>query len=481
MFEASELIPLLPEMIVLTMACVVLIVDLYISEQRRGIIQILSLATLIFAALATLRVHDGDSIIETQRLLSGTFVRDQMGDILKLFVYLVMGMVFVYAKTYLRDRNLYKGEFFVLCLFGTLGMMVMISAGSMLSLYLGLELLALSTYALVALDRNNPMASESAMKYFVLGALASGMLLYGMSMIYGATGSLDLLAIQASVAGAADSVVLAFGLTFVVVGLAFKFGAVPFHMWVPDVYQGSPTAVTLFISSAPKLAAFALAIRLLSDGLIGQLQNWQLMLVLLSVASLAVGNVVAIAQTNIKRMLAYSTVSHVGFIFMGILAGTEAGFEAAMFYAIVYSMMSVGAFAVVIVVSRAGFEAENLEDYKGLAQRSPWLALMMMMILASLAGFPPFVGFFAKLQVVKAAVDADLVWLAVVSVVFAVVGAFYYLRVIKLMYMDEPDTSEPVTTGSDVGAVLSANGLVQLALGIFPGPLIALCAAAFPG
>ncbi len=479
MFDVSELIPMLPEMIVLGMTCVILIVDLYISPQRRGIIQILSLATLVFAALATLRIHTDETIIETQRLLSGTFVRDQMGDILKLFVYLVVGMVFVYAKTYLRDRDLYKGEFFVLCLFGTLGMMVMISAGSLLSLYLGLELLALSTYALVALDRNNSLASEAAMKYFVLGALASGMLLYGMSMIYGATGSLDLLAINTAVAGAADSVVLAFGLTFIVVGLAFKFGAVPFHMWVPDVYQGAPTAVTLFLSSAPKLAAFALSIRLLNDGLIGQLQNWQLMLVLLAIASLAIGNVVAIAQTNIKRMLAYSTVSHVGFMFLGILAGTEAGFEAAMFYAIVYSMMAAGAFGVVIVLSRAGFEAENLDDYKGLSQRSPWLALMMLMLLASLAGFPPFVGFFAKLQVVKAAVDAGFVWLAVVSVVFAVIGAFYYLRLIKLMYMDEPETAEPVSAGTDVGAVLSANGIAQLALGMFPGPLIAICAAAF--
>lgn len=481
MFDPNELIPLLPEMIVLGMACLILVVDLYISPQRRGIIQILSLATLVFAAIATLRIHNGEGVVETQRLLSGTFVRDQMGDILKLFVYLVVGMVFVYAKTYLRQRNLYKGEFFVLCLFGTLGMMVMISAGSMLSLYLGLELLALSTYALVALDRNNALASESAMKYFVLGALASGMLLYGMSMIYGATGSLDLMVIQSAVAGASDSVFLAFGLTFIVVGLAFKFGAVPFHMWVPDVYQGSPTAVTLFLSSAPKLAAFALTIRLLNDGLIGQLQNWQMMLVVLAVASLAIGNVVAIAQTNIKRMLAYSTISHVGFIFLGILSGTPAGFEAAMFYAIVYSLMAAGAFAVVIVLSREGFEAENLEDYKGLSQRSPWLALMMLMLVASLAGFPPFVGFFAKLQVVKAAVDADLVWLAVVSVVFAVIGAFYYLRLIKIMYMDDPDSTAAPTTGTDVGVVLSANGLAQLALGIFPGPLIAICAAAFPG
>ncbi|MEM9531243.1 MAG: NADH-quinone oxidoreductase subunit NuoN [Pseudomonadota bacterium] len=478
-FDVLELVPLMPEIIVLTMASIVLLVDLYISPQRRGIIQILSLATLVLAALATLRLHTGETAIETQRLMNGTFVRDQMGDVLKVFVYLTVGIVFVYAKTYLRDRNLYKGEFFVLCLFGTLGMMVMISAGSLLSLYLGLELLALSTYALVALDRNNPLASESAMKYFVLGALASGMLLYGMSMIYGATGSLDLATIREQVASSADSVVLGFGLVFIVVGLAFKFGAVPFHMWVPDVYQGSPTAVTLFLGTAPKLAAFALAIRLLDNGLIGQLGNWQLMLVMLAIASLAIGNIVAIAQTNIKRMLAYSTISHVGFMFLGILAGTDEGYEAAMFYAIVYALMAAGAFGVVILMSRAGFEAEELEDYKGLSQRNPWYALMMLMLLASLAGFPPFVGFFAKLQVVKAAVGADLAWLAVVAVAFAVLGAFYYLRLIKLMYMDEPETSEPVQPAADLGAVLSLNGLAQLVLGIFPGPLIAICAAAF--
>ncbi|MDJ0655420.1 MAG: NADH-quinone oxidoreductase subunit NuoN [Xanthomonadales bacterium] len=480
MFELSELNALLPEILVLTLTCVILLVDLYGSEQRRGLIHLLSIATLVFAAIATLRIHEPGQTVESEILLNGTLVRDQMGDVLKLFVYLVMGLVFVYSKGYLRDRNLFKGEFFVLCLFGMLGMMVMISAANMLTLYLGLELLALSTYALVALDRDNRLASESAMKYFVLGALASGMLLYGMSMIYGATGSLDLSEIAEGVRGASgDNLVLAFGLTFIVVGLAFKFGAVPFHMWVPDVYHGSPTAVTLFIGSAPKLAAFALAIRLLDDGLGGLHGFWQSMLILLAVASLAIGNIVAIAQTNIKRMLAYSTISHVGFIFLGLLAGTQEGYEAAMFYAIVYAMMAAGAFGVVILLSRAGFEAEDLDDYRGLNQRSPWFAFVMLMLMASLAGFPPFVGFFAKLQVVKAAVNADLVWLAVLSVVFAVIGAFYYLRVIKLMYMDEPTTDEPLRAPVDLGTVLSANGLAQLILGMFPGPLIAICAAAF--
>ena len=479
-FQVSELGLLLPEILILSLTCVILVVDLYISDARRGLIHLLALATLVFAAIATLRIHTGGEAIESQYLLSGTFVRDQMGDVLKLFVYLVMGVVFVYAKEYLRERKLFCGEFYVLCLFGVLGTMVMISAASLLSLYLGLELLALSTYALVALDRDSKLAAEAAMKYFVLGALASGMLLYGMSMIYGATGSLDLGEIATAVMHSrGDDLVLAFGLTFMVVGIAFKFGAVPFHMWIPDVYQGAPTAVTLFIGSVPKLAAFALAIRLLDNGLSGLHGHWQSMLIVLAVLSLAIGNVVAIAQSNIKRMLAYSTISHVGFLLLGILTGTPDGYRAAMFYTIVYALMAAGAFGVIILLSRAGFEAEELDDFKGLNQRSPWFAGVMLMLMGSLAGFPPFVGFFAKLQVVKAAVDADLVWLAVVAVGFAVIGAFYYLRVIKLMYMDEAESDKPIRPPVDLSAVLSANGLLQLVLGVFPGPLIAIFAAAF--
>jgi NADH-quinone oxidoreductase subunit N len=477
--ELNEFAPLLPEILVLMLTCTILVTDLYISEQRRGMVHLLALATLVLGAIATLRLHT-EGPIDSLLVLNGTFVRDQMGDVLKLFVFLVMGAVFVYARQYLRDRSMFKGEFYVLCLFGTLGMMIMISAASLLSLYLGLELLALSSYTLVALDRDNPVASEAAMKYFVLGALASGMLLYGMSMIYGATGSLDLATINAAVVNlAGDDLVLAFGLVFMVVGMAFKLGAVPFHMWVPDVYQGSSTAVTVFLGTAPKLAAFAMFVRVLDGGLSGLHEHWQSMLVVLAVASLAIGNVVAIAQTNLKRMLAYSTISHVGFLLLGILAGTREGYEAAMFYAIVYAIMSAGAFGMIIVLSRQGFEAEELDDFKGLNQRSPWYAFMMLLIIASLAGFPPLVGFLAKLQVLKAAVGADMVWLAVVAVVFAIVGAFYYLRIIKLMYMEDAEVDDPIRPPVDLAAVLSANGMVQLLLGIFPGPLIALCAAAF--
>ncbi len=477
-FDTAQLIPLLPEIIVLTLTCVILCVDLYIKPSRRGMVHFFSLATLVFAAIATMRSHQAGAI-DAQLVLSNTFVRDQMGDVLKLFMYLVVGTVFFYSRKYNHERNLLTGEFYSLCLFGMLGMMIMISAANLLSLYLGLELFSLSTYALVALDRDNRAASESAMKYFVLGAIASGMLLYGMSMLYGATGSLELAVIAEGVAEMkSDDLVLIFGLVFIVVGLAFKFGAVPFHMWLPDVYQGAPTAVTLYIASAPKLAAFAMAVRLLDNGLPGLLDQWQGMLTILAVLSLAVGNVVAIAQTNLKRMLAYSTISHVGFIFLGILSGHD-GLEAAMFYAICYALMTAGAFGMIIALSRRGYEAENLVDFKGLNRRSPWLALMMLLFMASLAGFPPLVGFFAKWYVLKAAVDAGLVWLAVVAVVLAVVGAFYYLRVIKLMYMDKADDHEAIHTPLDLKVVLTINGALMLLLGIFPGPLMALCAGAF--
>ncbi len=478
-FNPADISIVLPEILMLSFACVILVTDLYISEQRRGLIHLLSVGALIFTAVATLRLHDGQEAMLTTYAFSGTFIRDQMGDVLKVFVFVTMALVFVYAKPYLRARGLFKGEFFVLSLMATLGMMIMISSANMLLLYLGLELLALSTYALTALDRDNKTATEAAMKYFVLGALASGLLLYGMSMIYGATGSLDLATIKLAVTGAdANDIVLVFGLVFVVVGLAFKLGAVPFHMWIPDVYQGAPTAVTALIGSAPKIAAFALVYRLLEDGLTGLHEYWQQMLIILAILSLAIGNIVAIAQVNLKRMLAYSTISHVGFILLGILAGTKEGYQAAMFYTIVYALMSSGAFGFIILLSRAGFEADRLEDYKGLNQRSPWYAFIMLLFMGSLAGFPPFIGFWAKLHVIKAAVGADLAWLAAVAVAFAVIGAFYYLRVIKLMYMDPPETDEPIEPPADLATILSANGLAQLALGIMPGPLVAICAAA---
>jgi NADH-quinone oxidoreductase subunit N len=397
-------------------------------------------------------------------------------------VYGAVGVVFLYAPAYMRARAMMSGEFFVLALFSMLGMMVLISAHSLLTIYLGLELMSLSLYAMVAIQRDSVVASEAAMKYFVLGAMASAMLLYGMSMLYGMTGNLDLALINNVLTGSEENrIVLSFALVFVIIGVAFKLGAVPFHMWVPDVYHGAPTAVTLFVSTAPKLAAFAMLMRLLVDGLSSIQADWQGILVILSLLSVAVGNVVAIAQGNIKRMLAYSAISHIGFILIGVLAGTEEGYAAALFYAISYVVMGLASFGTVLLMSRAGFEAENLEDYKGLSERSPWFAFLIMLVMFSMAGVPPLVGFWAKLFVIQAAVRVDLVWLAIVAVVFSVIGAFYYLRLVKLMYFDKPVEHQPLVSGAEVRWALSANGLALLGLGVLPGPLLAACAVAVAG
>ncbi|HHM05791.1 MAG TPA: NADH-quinone oxidoreductase subunit NuoN [Gammaproteobacteria bacterium] len=471
-----DMTPALSEIFVLTMACVILVVDLFLKDAQRHITYLLSLATLLGAAILTFGLHDAEPVVT----FSGTFVSDSMADVLKFFIYLVTAAVFVYSRTYLEQRQLFKGEFFVLGLFGVLGMMVMVSAHNFLTIYLGLELLSLSLYAMVALQRDSAVASEAAMKYFVLGALASGMLLYGMSILYGATGSLDIGEVGAyAVRGEDDQRVLMFGVVFIVVGLAFKLGAVPFHMWIPDVYQGAPTAVTLYIGSAPKIAAFAMLMRLLVEGMGGLHEHWQGMLVILAVLSIAVGNVVAIAQSNIKRMLAYSTIAHVGFLLLGVLAGTEAGYAAAMFYAIVYALMSLGGFGMIILLSRAGFEADKLDDFRGLNERSPWFAAVMAMVMISMAGVPVFLGFWAKFAVLEAVVNAGMVWLAVFAVLFSVIGAFYYLRVVKIMYVDKPvDDVPPLAASAEMQWVMSANGLAVLLLGIFPSTLLALCVGA---
>ncbi len=479
MLAATDLAALTPECFMLGAICALLLIDLFIEQPRRGLTHFLAIATLVFAAILTLRPHGpaGDGPIEAMRAFGGMFVRDEFGDLLKLAIYVATIAVFVYAKPYLKSHSLFQGEFYVLSLSGVLGMMVLVSAGSLITVYLGLELLALSSYALVALDRDSRLASEAAIKYFVLGALASGMLLYGMSMIYGATGTLDLAQIHAKVAVSYDRTLLAFGLTFIVVGVAFKLGAAPFHMWIPDVYQGSPTAVTLFISGAPKVAAFGMAYRLMEDGLSGLAADWQPMFSVLALLSLAIGNLVAIAQTNLKRMLAYSTISHIGFLLLGLVNGTPAGYAAATFYAITYAITTVAAFGMIVLLSRSGFEAEEIEDFRGLNQRNGWYAMIMLMVMASLAGVPVWVGFIAKFQVLKAAVDSGHLWLAICAGVFAVIGAFYYLRVIKVMYFDEPATAEPLALPNDMPFrfVLSANGLGLLALGVLGGPLMAWC------
>jgi len=469
-----------PEFWVLAMACVILIVDLFLDEERRGIIHLLAMLTLVFAAIMTLRSNYVSEGVNSALAFNGSFIRDPMGDVLKLFSFLVLGIVYIYAKFFLRQFRMFRADFYTLSLFALLGVMLLISANSLVMVYLGLELISLSSYALVAFDRDSRIGSEAAMKYFVLGSMASGMLLYGMSMIYGATGTMDLYQVANAVKSVgSDDPLLVFGLVFLVAGLAFKLGVVPFHMWIPDVYQGAPVATTLFISSVPKMAAFAMAFRLLQTGL-GEMQaDWSQMLSILAVFSIVLGNLAAIAQTNIKRMLAYSTISHMGFVLLGLLPGTASGYGAGMFYVIVYSLMSAAAFGMVVLLSARGVEADKLDDFKGLNQRNSWYAAVMAMVMFSMAGVPVFVGFFAKWMVIKAALDAGLMWLAIVAVVFSVVGAFYYLRVVKLMYFDEPITESQIDAPVDFRAAISLNGIMMIGLGIFSSSLIAVCMASF--
>jgi NADH-quinone oxidoreductase subunit N len=456
------------------MVCVILVADLFVSDENRIVTYGLTQATLIGCAILTYLTATGEPVYT----FSGMFVDDLMSDVLKLMTYIGTVVVLVYSRTYIISRDLFRGEFFVLVLFAVLGMMIMISANHMLTLYLGLELMSLALYASVALRRDSTVATEAAMKYFVLGALSSGMLLYGMSMVYGATGSLEITRIAETVAeGGATDFVLIFGLVFVVAGIGFKLGAVPFHMWIPDVYHGAPTPVTLIVSSAPKFAAFAFIMRLLAQALGAEqlVAEWQQMLVVMAVLSLIVGNITAIAQTNLKRMLAYSTISHMGFVLLGILAGDIVGYSAGMFYVVVYVLMNIGTFGMILLLSRAGFEADNIDDFKGLNQRSPWYAFMMLLLMFSMTGIPPTVGFYAKLAVLQAVIDAGYLWLAVLAVLMSLVGAFYYLRLVKVMYFDPPIDSAPLTAKDDARVLMSINGLAMLALGILPQPLMALC------
>ena len=467
--------PAAPEILILVMACAILILDLFLDDSNRHVSYFLTLATLVAAAVVTARNFHHTGVYTFNHM----FVADTLSDVIDFAIYGLTFFVLVYSRRYLRERGMFRGEYFVLALFGVLGTMIMASATNFLTLYLGLELLSLSQYALVAMQRDSSRATEAAMKYFVLGALASGMLLYGMSMLYGITGSLDIEVVRQKIeAISSGNVVLIFGLVFIVVGLAFKLGAVPFHMWIPDVYEGAPTAVTLYVGTMPKLAAFVMIIRLLVGGLQGLAASWQEMFVIMAVLSMALGNVAAIAQTNIKRMLAYSTISHMGFFLLGIVSAGPAGYGAAMFYMLVYTVMSLGAFGMVILLSRTGFEAERLEDFKGLNQRSPWHAFIMLLLMFSMAGVPPTAGFFAKLLVFQAIVNAGYVWLAVVGVLLSVVGAFYYLRVVKLMYFDAPVDSSPVRVDADLQLLMGINGLAMIAVTPWVGALVNLCSQA---
>jgi NADH-quinone oxidoreductase subunit N len=463
MFDWTELVPALPEILVLSMACVVLLAGLFTERNKGGFIVFLSVITMVFAAILTLKDHVAGVEFTRELLFNETFVRDGFGDMLKVVVYLLMIGVFFYAKQYLRQQNNLQGEYFALLLFATLGIMVMISGYNFIALYLGLELLALSSYALVAYNRNDIKSNEAAMKYFILGALASGMLLYGMSLIYGSVGTLQLNEVSQAIAGQNNDMFLVLGLIFVIVGIGFKLGAAPFHMWVPDVYEGAPTATTLFIASAPKIAAFALAVRILGQSLDVLVVHWQSMLATLAIISIIVGNLFALQQTNLKRLFAYSTISHIGFMLLGLVGG-QAGIAASMFYIIVYTLMAVGGFGMIILLSSKGFEADKIADFKGLNQRNGWYAFMMLLLVASMAGFPPLIGFFSKLYVLKAVVDQGYIGLAVVAVIFAVIGAFYYLRLIKVMYFEESDSDQAIDVGFDVKTVLSINALAQIGL-----------------
>lgn len=473
-----------PELWLLVAACAVLLVDLFNNDaQRRPTFWLTQIAIAAFAWLHFDRAFSGMAAYG----IKGMVVVDPMGGLLAGFAALAVMITVGYARPTLGSREMLKGEFFTLTLFVLLGISVMCSANNFLVVYLGLELMSLSLYALAALRRDHAVATEAAMKYFVLGALASGFLLYGLSMMYGATGTLEIPKVFERIAtGSINKEVLVFGVVFVVAGLAFKLGAAPFHMWVPDVYQGAPTPVTLLIGGAPKFAAFAITIRLLVEGMLGLAVDWQQMLVVLAVASLVVGNLAAIAQTNLKRMLAYSTIAQMGFIVLGLTAGVVSGntlsagnaYSSSMFYLVAYVLTTLGTFGLIMFLSRQGFESEEIGDFAGLAKRSPWVAGVMTVFLFSLAGIPPMVGFFAKLAVIQALVTTNVpfyIGLAVLSVVLSLIGAFYYLRVVKVMWFDEPLQTAPVLQTQGVTALLAANGLAVLVFGPFSGGLMALC------
>ena len=488
MIDKLSWISVCPEIILLTMACVIALVDLGVKSAQRTGTYLLTLTTLaLVAALQASYASAGTTIYGFGNMV----VSDQMGNWLKCFATVAVMVTLVYGRPYAADRGMLRGgELFSLSMLALLGMFVMMSGNNFLVIYLGLELLTLSSYALVALRRDNAVVIEAAMKYFVLGALASGFLLYGMSMMYGATGSLDVTAVFKAIASRqVDHRVLVFGLVFIVAGLAFKLGVVPFHMWIPDVYQGAPTAVTLLIAGAPKLAAFAIIIRLLVEGMLPLAIDWQQMLMVLSVGSLLIGNLAAIAQTNVKRMLAFSTISHMGFVLLGLMSGVVNGningaanaYSSSMFYVITYVLTTLASFGIILLLSRDGFESEEIADFAGLNQRSPFYAAVMAICLFSLAGIPPMVGFYAKLSVLQALIASGQVFhlgLAIFAVLMSLIGAFYYLRVVKVMYFDQPITASAVSAPLDVRAVLSVNGALVLALGILPGGLMALCANA---
>jgi len=477
MFYLPELNVMAPELCLLGMSCIVLLADLFLPKDYRQFTYLLAqLALLMTAALV---VSTDMQVI--QLAFDGQIIVDPLAILLKFFILLTGFFVFLYSNNYIAERNIAYGDFYVLGLFSITGMMILVSGYSFLTIYLGLELLSLPLYAMVALQRDMVIRAEAAMKYFVMGALASGMLLYGMSLLYGVTGSLivsDVFAVLQS-GGESQQLLVAMALVFIIVGFAFKLGAAPFHMWVPDVYQGAPTATTLMISSAPKLAAFAMMIRLLTDAMGTLSPDWHQLLIVIAILSMGIGNIVAIVQTNIKRLFAYSAISHIGFMLLGILTGTNDGYGAALFYMITYVITAVAGFAMVVLMSQNGYEAENIQDFKGLNARNPWYAFLMLIVLFSMAGVPPTVGFFAKLAVLEPVIATGNLWLAVVAVLFSVIGAYYYLRIVKVMYFDAPDNPSVIQAPLDFRVAISTNALAVLALGFFPNFLLVVCRAVF--
>ncbi len=489
---AQQLYAALPEILLLVCTLLVLLADIFWPGQKEGKkapLLMLSVLAIIPSFIVTVLQMGGP----VTYAFSNTYVADDFAHLLKLCAYVSVGASLIYATDYLDQRDMRKGEFYLLALFALLGQMVMISANNLLVIYVGLELLSLSLYAMAALRRDSVQAVEAAMKYFVLGALASGFLLYGMSMIYGGAGTLEVTKIARALSSPAVEKTAAFGAVFVVAGLAFKFGAVPFHMWVPDVYEGTPSAVTLFIAGAPKLAAFAIAFRMLVEALSGISTEWQQMLMMLAVGSIALGNVVAIAQTNFKRMLAYSTISHVGFVLLGLLSGVAMGddnsnlgptnlranaYSASTFYIITYVLTTMGTFGVLMALARRGFECDRIDDLKGLYQRAPWLAMIMVLLMFSMAGIPPLVGFWAKLEVLTAVMKAGHLWLALVAVFFSLIGAYYYLRIVKVILFDAPVELMAVSMASIPKATLALNGAMMIVLGLGPSVLMVLCTRA---
>ena len=467
----------LPEIIVLTTACVALLSDLFLRHRFKSVAYMCATTGLIIAGIVNFLFIGHYSTV----ILHGLFISDDTAQLMKVFICLSVFLCFFYSRDYIKERQMPTGDYYILGLFSTLGMMTLVSAHSLLTIYLGLELLSLPLYAMTAIRRTDSDASEAAMKYFIMGAIASGMILYGISLLYGATGQLDLLDISKAIMTnwKQQSGLLSFSVVFILAGVGFKLAAVPFHMWVPDVYQGAPSSVTLFISTAPKIAAVGMALRLLTMAMPDIANQWQQIVLIMALLSAGIGNLLAIVQDNIKRLFAYSAISHMGYALFGILAATTSGYAASLYYVLVYAIMSTAAVGLIVLLSRDGVEVELVDDLKGLNKRNPWIAFMMMIVMLSMAGIPPAVGFFTKLLVLKALVDAHMTWVAVLGLVFAVIGAFYYLRIIKVMYFDDVVDPKPIHMSTPTKLVFSANCLSLLYLGIFPSALITACINAF--